>query len=202
VILAHERRHVVHVGITDHPTAPWTAEQLREAFPWNTTPRYLVRDRDSAFHAWATTTQAMDVHQMVTAARSPWQNAYVERLIGSIRERLDHVIVWNARGLRRVLTAYVAYYSSSRTHLSLNKDAPIPRHVASPTDGATSRFHKSAVCTIGTIAAPRNTNDAQIQPGLALVRTASDAILPRRSARLNSVYPPSSAVTTVRDERR
>jgi len=102
----------------------------------NDAPRYLVRDRDSAFHAWATTTQAMDIHELVTAARSPWQNAYVERLIGSIRrECLDHVIVWNERGLRRVLTAYVAYDSSSRTHLSLNKDAPISRHVASPADG-------------------------------------------------------------------
>src|SRR4051794_7626826 len=83
-------------------------------------PRYLVRDRDSAFHAWATTTLAMDIHEVVTAARSPWQNASVERVIGSIRrDCLDHVIVWNERGLRRVLTAYVAYCSSSRTHLSL-----------------------------------------------------------------------------------
>ena len=106
VILAHERRRVVHVCVTDHPTAAWTTQQLREAFPWNNTPRYLVRDRDSAFHAWATTTQAMDIHEVVTAARSPWQNAYVERLIGSIRrECLAHLIVWNARGLRRVLTA-------------------------------------------------------------------------------------------------
>jgi transposase InsO family protein len=106
VILAHERRRVVHVCVTDHPTAAWTAQQLREAFPWNNAPRDLVRDRDSVFHAWASTAQAMEIHEVVTAARSPWQNAYVERLIGSIRrECLDHVIVWNARGLRRVLTA-------------------------------------------------------------------------------------------------
>ena len=136
VILAHERRRVVHLGVTDHPTAAWTAQQLREAFPWNDAPRYLVCDRDSAFHAWATTTQAMDIREVLTAARSPWQNAYVERLIGSIRrECLDHVIVWNERGLRRVLTAYVAYYSNSRTHLSLDKDAPTSRQVASPADG-------------------------------------------------------------------
>jgi len=77
VILAHERRRVVHIGITDHPTAAWTAQQLREAFPWDDAPRYLVRDRDSAFHAWATTTQTMDIHELVTAAHSPWQNAYV-----------------------------------------------------------------------------------------------------------------------------
>jgi transposase InsO family protein len=136
VILAHERRRVVHVGVTDRPTAAWTAQQLREAFPWNDAPRYLVRDRNATFHAWATTARAMDIHEVVTAARSPWQNAYAERLIGSIRrECLDHVIVWNERGLRRVLNAYVAYYSSARTHLSLNKDAPISRGVEPPTNG-------------------------------------------------------------------
>jgi transposase InsO family protein len=136
VILAHERRLVIHLGVTDHPTAAWTAQQLREGFPWNDAPRYLVRDRDAAFHAWATTAKAMDIHEVVTAARSPWQNAYAERLIGSIRrECLDHVIVWNERGLRRLLHMYIAYYSRSRTHLSLKKDAPISRHVASPADG-------------------------------------------------------------------
>jgi transposase InsO family protein len=125
VILAHERRRVAHVGVTDHPTAAWTAQQLREAFPWNEAPRYLLRDRDSAFQAWTT-----------TAARSPWQNAYAERLIGSIRrECLDHLIVLNERGLRRVLNAYVTYYLRSRTHVSLDKDAPISRPVAPPADG-------------------------------------------------------------------
>src|SRR5262245_33800292 len=90
VILAHERRRVVHVAITDHPTAAWTAQQLREAFPRNGTPRYLLRDRDSTFHAWATTATAMDIHEVVTAPCSSWQNAYAERLIGSIRrECLD-----------------------------------------------------------------------------------------------------------------
>jgi transposase InsO family protein len=136
VILAHERRRVVHVGVTDHPTAAWTAQQLREAFPWNDAPRYLVRDRDAAFHAWATTAKAMDIHEVVTAARSPWQNAYAERLIGSIRrECLDHVIIVNERGLRRVLAAYVEYYLKSRTHLSLNKDSPVSRLAAPSTAG-------------------------------------------------------------------
>jgi putative transposase len=74
VILAHERRRVVHVGVTDHPTAAWTAQQLREAFPWNEASQYLVRDRDSAFHACATTATAMDIKEVVTAPRSPWQN--------------------------------------------------------------------------------------------------------------------------------
>jgi putative transposase len=136
VILAHERRRIVHVAVTDHPSAAWTAQQLREAFPWNDVPRYLVRDRDSVFHAWATTATGMDIREVITAPRSPWQNAYAERLIGSIRrECLDHVIVWNKRGLRRVLQAYVAYYQRSRTHLSLDKDSPVPRAVAPPSAG-------------------------------------------------------------------
>jgi putative transposase len=123
------------VAVTDHPTAAWTAQQLREAVPWNEMPRYLIRDRDSSFHAWATTAIATGIREVVTAARSPWQNAYAERLIGSIRrECLDHVIVWNERGLQRVLKAYVAYYQRSRTHLSLDKDSPVPRKTA-PTEG-------------------------------------------------------------------
>ncbi len=88
------------------------------------------------FHAWATTAAAMGIEDVLTAPRSPWQNAYAERLIGSIRrECLDHVIIGNARGLRRVLHAYVEYYLTSRTHLSLNKDAPTSRPVASPAGG-------------------------------------------------------------------
>jgi hypothetical protein len=76
VILAHERRRVVHIAVTDHPTAAWAAQQLREAFPWNAAPRYLVRDRDSAFNAWSTTAAAIGIEEIVTAPRSPWQNAY------------------------------------------------------------------------------------------------------------------------------
>jgi len=136
VILAHERRRIVHVAVTDHPTAAWTAQQLREAFPWNEAPRYLVRDRDSAFSAWTTTAAAIGIEEILTAPRSPWQNAYAERVIGSIRrECLDHIIVANARGLRLALRAYVEYYLKSRTHLSLDKDPPVSRPVATPTDG-------------------------------------------------------------------
>ena len=102
VILAHERRRVVHVAVTEHPTAAWTAQQLREAFPWDDAPRYLLRDRDHAFHAWANTATAMDIQEVLTAPRSPWQNAYVERFIGSVRrECLDHVIIFPAAGLAR-----------------------------------------------------------------------------------------------------
>ena len=99
VILVHERRRVVHVAVTDRPTAAWTAQQLREAFPWDEAPRYLVRDRDTAFAAWATTAAAIGINDVMTAPHSPWQNAYAERLIGSIRrECLDHVIVANETG--------------------------------------------------------------------------------------------------------
>ena len=116
------------------PTATWTAQQLREAFPWDQAPRFLLHDRDHAFDGLTAT--AMGMHEVLTAPRSPWQNAYVERFIGSVRrECLDHVIILNAAGLRRVLNAYVAYYMASRTHLALEKDAPLPRPVALPTAG-------------------------------------------------------------------
>lgn len=136
VILAHERRRVVHVAVTEHPTAVWTAQQLREAFPCDRAPRYLLRDRDHAFHAWANTATAMDIQEVLTAPRSPWQNAYVERFIGSARrECLDHVLVFNSTGLQRLMKLYCAYYEQSRTHLSLNKDTPIPRPIAALVDG-------------------------------------------------------------------
>ena len=93
VILAHQRRRVVHVAVTGHPTAAWTAQQLREAFPGDAVPRYLIRDRDHAFARIGPTATGMDIHEVLTAPRSPWQNAYAERVIGSIRrECLDHVI--------------------------------------------------------------------------------------------------------------
>ena len=137
VILAHERRGVVHMAVTDHPTAAWTAQQLREAFPLEEAPRFLLHDHDTSFNAWATAASALGIEDVLTAVRSPWQNAYAERLIGSIRrECLDHVIVANARGLRCILRAYVEYYQRSRTHLSLDKDAPVSRPVAPGTDGA------------------------------------------------------------------
>jgi transposase InsO family protein len=131
VILEHDRRRLVHVAVTEHPTAAWTAQQLRNAFSENETPRYLLHDRDSVFADVATTVAGMNTQAVRTAPRSPWQNAYVERVIGSIRrECLDHVIVVNAAGLRRVRTDYLAYYLRSRTHLALAKDAPISRPIA------------------------------------------------------------------------
>lgn len=136
VLLAHDRRRIVHVAVTPHPTAAWTAQQLREAFPWDQAPRYLMHDRDLAFQAVTATARAMDIEVVRTAPRSPWQNAYVERLIGSVRrECLDHVIVFNATGLRAILKSYVAYYTTSRTHLSLEKDSPEPRAVIARGNG-------------------------------------------------------------------
>jgi transposase InsO family protein len=136
VMLAHHRRRVAHVAVTAHPTAAWTAQQLREAFPWDDAPRYLIRDRDLAFAGLSATSQTMAINEVLTAPRSPWQNTYVERFIGSVRrECLDHLIVLNERGLRHMLKAYVAYYDRTRTHLSLDKDAPTSRAVSPPTTG-------------------------------------------------------------------
>jgi putative transposase len=131
VILSHERRRLVHVAVTAHPTAAWTAQQLREAFPDEEAPRFLLHDRDSAFAAVRSTIDGMGIREIRTAPRSPWHNGYTERVIGSIRrECLDYVIVLNESGLRRVLHQYVDYYHRSRTHLGLDKDTPFVRPTA------------------------------------------------------------------------
>ncbi len=131
VVLAHDRRRVVHVNVTDTPTAEWSAQQLVEAFPWDTAPRSLLRDRDAVYGAvFSSRVQALGIREVKTAPRSPWQNPYVERLIGTLsRECLDHMVVPSATHLRRLLRDYLSYYHSARTHLSLDKDAPEPRAV-------------------------------------------------------------------------
>jgi putative transposase len=131
VVLAHDRRRILHVNVTPHPTSVWTRQQLREAFPHDAHARFLLHDRDSTFDAaFGRAVEAFGLTAVRTAPRSPWQNPYVERVIGSIRrECLDHVIVVNERHLRRVLRAYVGYYQRSRTHLALGKDAPAERAV-------------------------------------------------------------------------
>ncbi len=131
VVLAHDRRRILHVNVTPHPTSAWTRQQLREAFPNNVSARFLLHDRDTTFDAaFGRAVEAFGLTAVRTAPRSPWQNPYVERVIGSIRrECLDHVIVFNERHLRRVLRAYVAYYHRSRTHVALGKDAPTARAV-------------------------------------------------------------------------
>ena len=134
LVLAHERRRVVHFNVTAHPTAEWTAQQLREAFPFEQIPRYLLRDRDKIFgDEFGRQVKDMNIEEVLSAPRSPWQRAYVERLIGSIRrECLDHMIVCNETSLRRILTAYFSYYHATRPHLSLEKDSPEPRKVHPP----------------------------------------------------------------------
>ena len=131
VILSHDRRRVIRFGVTAYPTSEWAARQLLEAFPRNSAPRYLLRDRDGGYGAvFRQAAGWLSIREVLTAPQSPWQNAYVERLIGSIRrECLDHVIVFNDAGLRRVLKSYFEYYERSRTHLSLGKDAPITRPI-------------------------------------------------------------------------
>ena len=131
IVLHHERRRIVHFGVTAQPTAAWVAQQITEAFPWDTAPRYVIRDRDSVYGAVTRARlKVMDIEEVVTAPRSPWQNPFAERVIGSIRgECLDHVIIFNETHLRRILASYVIYYHGSRTHLSLSKDSPVPRPV-------------------------------------------------------------------------
>ncbi len=106
VILAHDRRRIVRAAVTEHPTAAWLSRQVTEAFPWDTAPRYLLRDRDASYGSYFyNRVEAMGIKKVVTAAQSPWQNAYVERVIGSIRrECLDHIVIFNERHLRRVLS--------------------------------------------------------------------------------------------------
>ncbi len=117
--------------MTANPTAAWVAQQIREAFPWDTAPRHVIRDRDSVYGGvFRARVLAMGIEEVITAPRSPWQNPFAERVIGSIRrECLDHVIVLNEWHLRRILASYLDYYHRSRTHLSLEKDTPNGRPV-------------------------------------------------------------------------
>jgi putative transposase len=125
VVLAHHRRRVLHFNVTEHPTAAWTAQQIVDTFPADTAPSYLLRDRDAIYgDAFRQRVKGMQIREVLTAARSPWQNPFAERLIGSIRRDFDHVIVLSERHLRHVLTGYFGYYHRTRTHLSLTKDAP------------------------------------------------------------------------------
>jgi putative transposase len=137
VILAHERRRVVHVNVTEHPTVLWTAQQIVEAFPWDEAPRYLLRDRDAIYgEHFHQRVRNLGIEEAKIAPHSPWQNPYCERVIGSIRrDMLDHVMVLNERHLLRLLTKYLSYYHQFRTHLSLDMDCPEPRPVEPPEGG-------------------------------------------------------------------
>ncbi len=123
LIIRHDRRRILWLGVTAHPTAEWIDSQLNEACGWEQPPRYLIRYRDGAYGDGT-----MGIRDRLSAPQSPWQNGHCERLIGSIRrECLDHVVVFGERHLRQILLSYLGYYNRARTHLALCKDAPISR---------------------------------------------------------------------------
>jgi transposase InsO family protein len=131
IIVRLARRDLAWINVTPHPTADWIARQITEAFPWNEAPRYVIRDRDQVYGvAVRHRLRAMGIRDKPIAPRSPWQNGFAERLIGSIRrECVDHVIALGEAHLRRILQAYAHYYNDLRTHRSLDKDAPFSRPV-------------------------------------------------------------------------
>jgi transposase InsO family protein len=131
IIVRLDRRELVWISVTTHPTAEWVARQITEAFPWNEAPRYMIRDRDRIYGAVVTRRlRAMGIRDKPIAPSSPWQNSFAERLIGSIRrECVDHIIVLGEAHLRRILKSYARYYNGVRPHRSLNKDAPVSRSV-------------------------------------------------------------------------
>jgi transposase InsO family protein len=137
VVLSHARRRLLHVAVTGHPTAEWTRQQLRDAFPFDEAPRFLHRDRDGVYGGgFAAFARSLGCEDVPSAPRSPWQNPFAERVIGSIRRDLfDHVIVLGESQARRLLSSYQRYYNESRNHLSLGKDPPIHRDVQGPERG-------------------------------------------------------------------
>lgn len=137
LVLAHHRRKILHFNVTNCPSASWTAQQMVEAFPYCTAPRYLLRDRDSIYgHAFWHRVQSLGLEEKLIAPRSPWQNPYLERLIGSIRrECLDQVVILSASHLRQTLAAYFEYYHQARTHRALEQDSPEPRSIEGPDHG-------------------------------------------------------------------
>jgi putative transposase len=138
VVLSHHRRQVIHGNVTENPTAQWAGQQLLEAFPWTSPPKYLLRDRDAiSGEAFRRRVASLSLEQVLSAPRSPWQHPQVERVIGTLRcACFDHVIVVNASHARRILTDYVHSYYRWRTHLALATDAPDSRPVQPPELGA------------------------------------------------------------------
>ncbi len=130
LVLSHARRQILHVNVTEHPTAAWTARQILEAFPGQV-PRLLLHDRDGIY-GWEfdRMVEALKIRQIRSAPRSPWQNPFVERVIGSIRrECTDHIIPFGRRHLLRTLREYIEHYNESRPHQSLDRNSPVPREV-------------------------------------------------------------------------
>jgi transposase InsO family protein len=131
LVLGHGRRELLWFEVTRHPTSEWLARQITEAFPWASAPAYLVRDNDRAYgHVFKSRVRAMGIRDRPISPGSPWQNGYVERLIGTLRrECLDQVLIFNEAHLRKILSAYATYYNQARTHMALQKDAPLQRCV-------------------------------------------------------------------------
>jgi len=142
VVLGLERRRLLHVHVTAHPTAAWTAQQMIEALPEETGVRYVIRDRDAIYGTeFQRRVAGMGLTEVLIAPRSPWQNAYAERFVGSLhRKCLDHVIALNERQVYRIVSNYARYYNRARTHLALAKDAPEPRRVQSRANGRVVAF--------------------------------------------------------------
>ena len=151
LVLDHERRRLLWFAVTRNPTAEWLARQITEAFPWDSAPKYLVRDNDRAFGvAFKARVRAMGIRDRPTSFRSPWQNGYVERLIGSIRrECTDHLIVFNAQHLRRILAKYATYYNDVRTHVRLARTPLVDGR--SSASGILLRIRSLADYTINTV---------------------------------------------------
>ncbi len=137
LVLRHDQRQVVHFNVTQHPTAEWTAQQIVEAFPFDEKPRFLLRDRDQIYGTYFRQRVInMGIEEVIIAPRSPWQNPYAERMIGTLRrELLDRVIVLNEAHLRRLMASYLEYYHTVRPHLSLDRNAPIPRLIQGASEG-------------------------------------------------------------------
>jgi putative transposase len=164
VVLVHHRRRVVHFNGTEHPTAHWTAQQIVNAFPDDSAPSYLLHDRDHVYgEPFRRRVKGLRIKEVLTAPHSPWQNAFAERLIGSIRrECLNHVLVLGERHLRRVLVRYFAYYHQARTHLSLDKDAPDSRPIEPPERGTIIPIPESVVCITATSDTRRSPTSAPL----------------------------------------
>lgn len=182
IVVAHDRRRVVHFNVTAHPTAEWTARQVVQAFPEETAPRFLLRDRDKVYgERFQQSIEGLGVEEIVTAARSPWQNQYAERLIGSLRrDCLDHVIVLDEVHLRRVLARYFEYYNETRCHLSLQGDTRAPRAVQGPESDGSAPKLPLARGEFAVLVGRHREDHSPVRD------KAYDALAPRRSPRRRS----------------
>jgi len=141
VVLSLDRRWVIHFNVTTNPTADWTANQLLQAFPFDSAPKYLLRDRDGIYGEQVRETiRLLGMKDKMISARSPWQNGYCERVVGTIkRECLNHAIIFSEAHARRLLRRYFDYYHDDRTHLGLDKGTPGGRRVESADSGQVKR---------------------------------------------------------------